>query len=395
MTIRAPMRRSYDLSRDPSQNTEKAINDLTAWTYQEARLSERLLIFTNHELYFESRHGNHRETVEIPIPCLDANLFVSHRPLFDPWNAHNPEYVHEAMAEYSSRELSRQEDALLAALGFLKEFRNGPNPVYHHWGVPIFPDQAIGLGHGRTKFPWLGTKPPAPFTDQGFLLGLCWRPAGDHLIGSTGVRPTRRPELPSWSWAGWNCSLDPKPQTVYDIQQFHAHPEDRVYVQCEPGTVPLRRLYDSHTTGRLSSHYIYLNANTISLTFTSVSREDMTLAARDQYPEPYALMCEGVDFPFCYGGWGGRTDSFLSLIPAQELMERLTSSSQSLVGIFLGRFEDKKDWPYGKQFILVICQALNGSFERVGHIYQGDQRMGLNVRDILETQMKRERTWIR
>lgn len=127
-----------------------------------------MLIFTEHEVYFESGRGNRRETVEVPFPQLDANMFISQKPLFDPWNAHNPENVFAAIAEYSSRELSNPGDALMAALGFLKEFRNGPNPVYHHYGVPIFPDQAIGLGHGRTKFPYLGPKVAEPFSDQGF-----------------------------------------------------------------------------------------------------------------------------------------------------------------------------------------------------------------------------------
>lgn len=370
-----------------------------AWTFQEKLLSKRLLIFTEHEVYFESRQGNSRETVEAPFANLDANLFISQKPWFDPWNAYNPEWVNETIAEYSSRDLSRQKDALLAALGFLKKFRNGPNPVYHHWGVPIFPDQAIGLSHGRTKFPYLGPKAAEPFSAQGFLLGLCWRPAGNHLSGNKEMTPARRRGLPSWSWTGWSCPLDSKPHSVYDIQQFHAHPEDKVYVELGEGEhFPIQRLYDPGITGRMSSHDIFLDVQTIPLRLERVSRAEMTPSMQDQYPEPWALTCGEVSFPFCYGGWGSRTDSFISLVMATGLWENefLASTRQfSLLGIFLGRFEDKKDWPFGKQFILVVREHVNGSFcERIGHISQGDQRVGMDVRTILRKHITRRRVRI-
>ena len=364
-------------------------------------LAERLLIFTHYELYFESRKGNRRERLQVPFPHLDSNIFISHKPVSDPWNAYNPEHVNEAIAEYSSRDLSRQEDALLAALGFLKEFRKGPNPVFHHWGVPIFPDQAIGLGHGRTSFPYLGPKAAAPFSDQGFLLGLCWRPAGDPLIGNDTMFPQRRGKfiLPSWSWVGWACTLDPKPQTVYEIQQFHAHPDDKVFVQLgDKAFLPLRCLFNPQATGRMESYYIHLDVRTIGLDLKHIRRDDMTPAQRDQYPDEFALVCEGVEFPFCYGGWGRRGDSFVSLLPAKELREwaYLAPSSTPLIGIVLGRFEDKQDWPYGKHFIMVACEHMSGFFhERVGHIAQGDQRVGLEVRQILEKSMRRQRIRLR
>lgn len=382
-----------------------------AWTYQEARLSSRLLVFTSDELYYESRAGNRRESVEAPFPCLDENLFVYQKPLFDPWNASNPEFVNKAIAEYSSRDLSREEDALIAALGFLKEFRNGPNPVFHHWGVPIFPDQAIRLGHGRKSFAYLGPGPSAPFSHEGFLLGLCWRPEGDPLSGNVGMKLHRRPNLPSWSWAGWTCELDEEPQTVYDIQQFHARPDDEVFLESDEGNlVPLHRLYEYRASGAESaarrpfSHFIHLKIRTVTCRLKTISREGMPEAARDQYPEPFALTCDEVDFPFCYGGWGRRSDSFISLVPAEDLWKRSLEASASLhgahlqppspllIGIMVGRFEDKTDWPYGKQFILVVCQSRDGNFyERVGYIIQGDRRVNLEVRSLLDKKLKIER----
>ena len=371
-----------------------------AWCFQETLLSRRLIIFTEFEVYYESRgKGNRREIVEPPFQNLDANMFISDKPVFDPWNAYNPEVVNETIAKYSSRDLSRQEDALLAALGFLKEFRNGPNPVYHHWGVPIFPDQAIGLGHSRVTFPYMGPQRGEPFSDQGFLLGLTWRPAGDHMSGDNSILPRRRSTLPSWSWVGWSCTLDLKPQSVYDIQQWHAHPHDQVLVQLgDLGFVPLKRLCDPQTTGRMGSFEISLSVRTIPLEFRQIRRENMTPAQQEQYPEPYALVCDGIDFSFCYGGWGSRTDSFISLLPSKEVGDRvsLAPSSEPLVGIFLGRVEDKRDWPYGKQFFLVACQQESGLYyERVGHIIQGDERVGLKVRQILDKQAKRQRLLIR
>lgn len=366
-----------------------------AWTYQEAHLASTLLVFTEHELYFESRSGSNRETVEAPFPCLDSNLFIYQKPSFDPWNANNPEFVSKAIAEYSSRNLSREEDALMAALGFLKAFQDGPNPVYHHWGVPIFPDQTIRLGHGRKTFPYLGPKPPEPFSHEGFLLGLCWRAAGDHLEGYSGGRIRRRSGLPSWSWAGWSCTLDQEPQSVYEIEHFHAHHDANVSLELIDGgtVVPLKHLYEFHHSRveqKMFSQFIHLDVHTIPLSFRSLPWEDMTTLERDKYPEPFALTFEDLTFPFCYGGWGSRTDSFISLLTAEEFLRRVARRTGTyLLGMVLGRFEDKRDWPYGMQYILVALKN-DGYYERVGYIRQGDRKVHVNFRPLLEKKMRRQ-----
>ncbi|KAK5062701.1 hypothetical protein LTR84_004775 [Exophiala bonariae] len=366
-----------------------------AWTYQEAHLSSKLLVFTETELYFESRCGTNRETVEAPFPCLDNNLFVYQKPSFDPWNANNPEFVNKAIAEYSVRDLSREEDALIAALGFLKAFQGGPNPVYHHWGVPIFPDQAIRLGHGRKSFPYLGPKAPVPFSHEGFLLGLCWRAAGHQFDGYSGKEIRRRPGLPSWSWAGWSCTLDETPQTVYEVEHFVTHQDVSISLELsdEKTVVPLKELYEFHHSPAYQhtfSHFIHLNIHTIPLGFRSLPREEMTPADRDICPEPYALAFEDVVFPFCYGGWGTRTNSFISLLPVEELSRRVVGRQEtSLLGLVLGRFEDKRDWPYGMQYILVALER-DGHYERIGYIRQGDRNIDLNFRSLLEEKMRRQ-----
>lgn len=366
-----------------------------AWTYQEAHLSSKLLVFTENELYFESRNGINRETVEAPFQCLDSNLFVYQKPLFDPWNANNPEFVNKSIAEYSLRDLSREEDALIAALGFLKAFQSGPNPVYHHWGVPIFPDQAIRLGHGRKSFPYLGPKASEPFSHEGFLLGLCWRADGHQFDGYSGREIRRRPGLPSWSWAGWSCTLDENPQTVYEVEHFVTHQDVSISLELGDGKtiVPLKELYEFHhsrTYQKTFSHFIHLDIYTISLTLKPLPWEDMAPADRDICPEPYALTFENVVFPFCYGGWGTRTNSFISLLTVGELSRAVAGRKETpLLGLVLGRFEDKRDWPYGMQYILVALER-DGYFERIGYIRQGDRKIDLNFRSLLEEKMKRQ-----
>lgn len=223
---------------------------------------------------------------------------------------------------------------------------------------------------------------------------------GDHLSGNDKVVPKRCSELPSWSWVGWSdCPLDTKPQTIYEIQQFHTHSDNKVFVNLgDSEHVPIRCLFDPSTTGRMSSQSICLDLPTIPLTLKSMPEEEMTAAQRDQYPAPWALTCEDLDFALCYGGWGNRTDSFISLVTQEELLQRLDTrpSSQPLIGALLARFEDKKDWPYGKQFILVLCVSADGEYyERVGHISQGDQRVGVNARQIIEQQTTRQRITVR
>ncbi|KAI5918604.1 heterokaryon incompatibility protein-domain-containing protein [Camillea tinctor] len=208
------------------------------WTYQEAILSCRRLVFTDEQLYFECNDMSCHESFEVsfdnyyadPKPELDEfvrpALFsllppeVSARPSVEATRLHNfITYLHCA-EQYTKRTLTFDSDSLSAFTGIIRKLELvDMYPVRHIWGVPLFhPDD-------DTTTPTTNEDPslPPPFWQTpplslslsssgsnrvssarqeevdylGFLmLGLCWR-------HDPQAAPRRRQNLPSWSWAGW------------------------------------------------------------------------------------------------------------------------------------------------------------------------------------------------
>jgi len=64
------------------------------------------------------------------------------------------------------------------------------HPLHHFMGVPITPPVAFCLGVTYRALP----RSP----EESFLIGLCW------CYFDPGKR---RPQFPSWSWAGWEVRL--------------------------------------------------------------------------------------------------------------------------------------------------------------------------------------------
>lgn len=150
----------------------KSAWDQRAWTYQESTLSKRLLVVTNSQLFFTCRHGYtyYEDTrAEDMLPSqIDrtGQLFGSATSA-----ATNFEVYADAVAEYTSRQMSYPEDGLNAISGVLSQFRT--------W---FRCDFLSGL--------------PSTELDQALL---CY-PKGNIV---------RRKDqfgnalFPSWSWVGW------------------------------------------------------------------------------------------------------------------------------------------------------------------------------------------------
>ncbi|KAK8024448.1 hypothetical protein PG993_012514 [Apiospora rasikravindrae] len=211
------------------------------WTYQEATLSRRRQVFTEHQVYFECRSGARCEGLRLPlqassegadkssdrhafrlpnlfsIPLLDSSGSApSHHPATGPiinaqlvpdkpttFNA----YTHCA-ERFSQRTLSFDSDSLNAFGGMIKRFESlERGPVRHLWGSPFFDP------HDDYS--------PGDIVDYAgfFLAGLSWR----HVTTTTATTappapaprtksakqpprpalPRRRKKFPSWSWTGW------------------------------------------------------------------------------------------------------------------------------------------------------------------------------------------------
>lgn len=165
-----------------------------AWTYQEALLSRRRLVFTDQQVYYECYGMYCCEVLNFPLQdlhtknsqcfqkryCNGQNIGMFPRGVGTaPW-----EVVHR-IEEYSDRSLTNPSDILKGMLGIFRAFETKVNSAHHCWGVPML-SQPVGIENGLV----FSQMSPA----GGLLLGMCW----DLKNPST-----RRPGFPSWSWTGW------------------------------------------------------------------------------------------------------------------------------------------------------------------------------------------------
>jgi hypothetical protein len=114
------------------------------WTFQEALLSRRRLIFTERQVYFECRTMHCCEAIGMPLDaihrknrqqCKNGILpgLFPHKIIGDSrW-----EFMH-LVNEYSQRELSHESDRLNALLGIFHALSEQDKlPKYHYLGVPL------------------------------------------------------------------------------------------------------------------------------------------------------------------------------------------------------------------------------------------------------------------
>lgn len=173
---------SVSLFGHPINNVRSSKLASRGWTYQEAVLARRRLFFTEDQVYFECHVESHMETLKQAVihPEIGAPSIIPSDMRLNRGKC--PKFL-RYLEEYSKRELTYPSDALNAFLGVLRSFETQKGLFRHYWGVPIMPfcsgsESACAL--------------------EGFLRGLCW--------SSSESKTTRRPQFPSWSWAGWDCS---------------------------------------------------------------------------------------------------------------------------------------------------------------------------------------------
>lgn len=149
-----------------------------AWTLQEALFSRKFLIFTDFGASFY-------------CPGMGICSGVETQPLNSPVNIGSELHYMGAGAdhdlelyieEYTKRSLTYPDDALNGFLGILRAYQAKQPPAQHFWGVPILPQVTC----------------PEP-TIERFLRGMSWQ------LRQPG---SRRPCFPSWSWAGWEGTVD-------------------------------------------------------------------------------------------------------------------------------------------------------------------------------------------
>lgn len=166
-----------------------------AWTYQEAIFSFSWLAFTDDQVYFRTANSGlyqrplWRESCEMSPNGVEFNSNIAGLGIMADDMHVNTGAVHTRLAEFTSRGLTYQSDAINAILGILERCGNGPYPTNHYFGVPILGP----LSYHRKSF---ARDPTRSWTlREAFLTNICWR---------TQTTGPRRIEFPSWSWAGWN-----------------------------------------------------------------------------------------------------------------------------------------------------------------------------------------------
>ncbi|KAE9576890.1 hypothetical protein CGMCC3_g7076 [Colletotrichum fructicola] len=215
------------------------------WTYQEAVLSSRRLIFTRDQLYFECGSMNCHESLRVSFDALyrqrrshlddyiGRSLFGSEHltpqtAKYDETSRLNKFLAYTQCAEqYSRRILSFDEDGMNAFGGIIKRLESTTDfPVRQIWGIPFFhPKDDIIASVGNVDY-------------SGYLLtALAWR----HEL----YKPTRRrKQFPSWSWMGWEGSVTwPNPVDSNNIHSPEGVDMASIQLYLEDGTtLPLSEL---------------------------------------------------------------------------------------------------------------------------------------------------------
>ncbi|KAH7086898.1 heterokaryon incompatibility protein-domain-containing protein [Paraphoma chrysanthemicola] len=179
------------------------------WTYQEAIMSLRKLVFTSEGFYtqcnmrhsFGSSHPIGGQTVIFPnqanIQRAIRHFHIGEPPLeiaptvVFPSRYGEPSSVIKAAAEeffdhiskYMRRQLSFESDRLDAIESVLNDFRLNEKPIFHILGVPFKATADLTINYA-----------------------LFWRMQSN--------RVQRRHDFPSWSWLGWQCDGDITHQSI-------------------------------------------------------------------------------------------------------------------------------------------------------------------------------------
>ncbi|RYC54011.1 hypothetical protein CHU98_g12196 [Xylaria longipes] len=182
---------------DPHRSIRSSRWSTRGWTFQEAVLARRRLVFTKEQIYFECNAMSCCENLHAPLDSLHIKTRTKIKDIFragmfgrgQQFGRMNPKTLSiydmhlqycACVEDYSTRELTYDSDALNAFFGIIKRFE---------------------LNEGKALETVQGLSYP---TSERFSVrwdylchSLCWRHHGS-------INVKRRPQFPSWTWAGWS-----------------------------------------------------------------------------------------------------------------------------------------------------------------------------------------------
>ncbi|PQE29489.1 hypothetical protein CJF32_00003262 [Rutstroemia sp. NJR-2017a WRK4] len=164
------------------------------WTFQEAYLSKRRIVFTDEQVYYECNGMYSYESFNVPLQNMhDEGSQILEQRYFRSRGRHGPNVgkiivfpggvtegsyrpyvILDHIHDFSRRTFTYPSDKLIGFLGILKEFETWPHRVRNIWGSPISPESES-------------------YKVTDFLNSMIWLCREAKRIFS----------LPSWSWVGW------------------------------------------------------------------------------------------------------------------------------------------------------------------------------------------------
>jgi hypothetical protein len=142
--------------RDPHESIRRSKWPTRGWTFQEALLSRRRLVFTEEQVYFECNGMNCFESLTSPLDRIHIKTRAKSRDCMRPGTFGRSSKVGfgkldpakfgltdafllyvAAIEQYSSRQLTYESDSLNAFRGVMRRFSKQTIPIRQLWGVPF------------------------------------------------------------------------------------------------------------------------------------------------------------------------------------------------------------------------------------------------------------------
>ncbi|KAF2434979.1 hypothetical protein EJ08DRAFT_722207 [Tothia fuscella] len=296
--------------KSPACLIQKSKWNTRGWTYQEAILSQRRVVFTEQQ-HLSAQQDQYRTWDGFPMSAFPDKLS---------WEFSD---FRELVIPYTNRELSYDSDTLNAFKGVLKAFASADPPVHSAWGLPI---RLANPSRSWESASAMGTR-----LAETFALGLAWE-----------MRDAkRRTEFPSWSWAGWKGTIIDKGYRWlrgYDIG-YRLSP--LVYFHHRDGHVlPWSSVFNDLRNGELSEEDLS----------TTITIEGWIL------PFTVVLNVAGQERARFYDG----SNHVVRRIRLSHSV--LDLKKKTLLGLCIPMFNDQIS------FVLVVQQKKDKSWERIGII---------------------------
>ncbi|ESA42402.1 HET-domain-containing protein [Neurospora crassa] len=205
--------------RLPQDDIRSSLWSTRGWTYQEALLSKRRLVFTDNQVFFQCQKMHCEESQTASRPLSRETKSLDHLQVVFPSDSdfEASHTVWERINEFSKRTLSFEHDALDAISGILNMYRTKcreAGGIAFLCGMPLFPKPVYQPSYlyrtpkrGQRERQW----PSSLYITSVLIEGLLWdghwveKPIGvpKAELSSTKLERPRRSEFPSWTWVGW------------------------------------------------------------------------------------------------------------------------------------------------------------------------------------------------